>query len=183
MELSELLKIITTENRKRKKAPLGKTKLLKLAYIIELYYKRLTGKRLTDTEWIYYLYGPWTSIYDEIISKYPFIQEKSQFSNNKEITAILIDDDLRYSAPSDLDLSIVLNKVFTKYLSASLNEILEYIYFDTEPMLHAEKRREKLFFDVVQDESYFKVKELHLTPTIKRKIEKKLAAKVQRLHG
>ena len=46
----------------------AKTKLLKLAYLAEIYYKRLTGGRLTDQQWVFWKYGPYLWDYEAMIS-------------------------------------------------------------------------------------------------------------------
>lgn len=183
MEFSELLIIIATENRKKRKPPLGKTKLLKLAYLVELYYKRLTRNRLTNTTWIYFLYGPWTEEYDDKIGKYPFTSEKNQISENTEQVAVLLDDDYRYENTLSFDINSALNSVLTKFLGKPLNDILEYVYFDTEPMLNAKSRNEVLSWDVVQDSSFFRVKELHIESKVKHDVEKKLMERKRQLNG
>jgi hypothetical protein len=183
MDLSELLIIISSENRKKRNPPLGKTKLLKLAYLVELYYKRITRNRLTNTEWIYFLYGPWTEEYEDVLKKYPFTIEKKSGIEKKEQEPVLLDDEFRYKSENSFDFNTALNNVLTKFLSKSLNDILEYVYFDTEPMLNAKNRKEILSWDVVQDSSYFRIKELHVDKKIKNEVEKKLFEKKRLLNG
>src|SRR5258708_2461607 len=47
----------------------NKTKLLKLLYLADIEQFRVTGQTLTGFEWIYYLYGPWTSEYDQLLKQ------------------------------------------------------------------------------------------------------------------
>jgi len=183
MEFSELLIIIATENRKKRNPPLGKTKLLKLAYLVELYYKRLTRNRLTNTNWVYFLYGPWTEEYDVKIGQYPFTIEKKQITESTEQLAVLLDDDYRYENTLSFDFNNALNSVLSKFLAKPLNDILEYVYFDTEPMLNAQNRNEVLSWDVVQDSSFFRVKELRIDNKVKNDVEKKLMERKRQLNG
>lgn len=183
MELSELLIAISTENRKKRNAPLGKTKLLKLAYLVELYYKRITQQRLTNTEWVYFLYGPWTSEYDETLQKYPFNIEKKQIADDKEQSAVLLDDEYRYEEVNSFEFNTALNNVLVKFLNKPLNDILEYVYFDTEPMLNVRNRSEILSWDVVQNTTFFRVRELHIDVKVKNEVEKKLLERKRQLNG
>src|SRR5437879_4243988 len=47
----------------------NKTKLLKLLYLADIEHFRATGETLTGFDWIYYLYGPWTPEYDDLLKQ------------------------------------------------------------------------------------------------------------------
>lgn len=69
MDIFDLIAIISKQYKEKIGIAPAKTKLLKLAYLAEVYYTRLTGKRLTDQEWVFWKYGPYFWEYEEIISK------------------------------------------------------------------------------------------------------------------
>jgi hypothetical protein len=45
----------------------NKTKLLKLLYLVDIEHYRRFGKTLTEFDWKFYLYGPWTAEYDGLL--------------------------------------------------------------------------------------------------------------------
>src|SRR5437867_6963402 len=47
----------------------NKTKLLKLLYLADIEHVRSNGETLTGFDWIYYLYGPWTAEYDNLLKQ------------------------------------------------------------------------------------------------------------------
>ena len=66
MEFKDLLiSILKSYYQRYSKWP-SKTRLLKLAYLIDLFYKRRFGTRLLSNTWIYYLYGPYITDYDSV---------------------------------------------------------------------------------------------------------------------
>jgi hypothetical protein len=63
-----------------------------------------------------------------------------------------------------------------------LNELLDYVYFETEPMINAEERGELLNFDVVFPREHFMVKEYKINPAQGAKILKKVKAWKEKNH-
>src|ERR1017187_7831021 len=47
----------------------NKTKLLKLMYLADIENYRATGETLTGFDWIFYLYGPWSTEYDTLLKQ------------------------------------------------------------------------------------------------------------------
>ncbi|MHA1409821.1 MAG: type II toxin-antitoxin system antitoxin SocA domain-containing protein [Candidatus Odinarchaeia archaeon] len=153
---------------------MSKTKLLKLAYLVELFYYRKYSKRLSGVDWIYFKFGPWFKGYDEIISEKPFSIKKSDEYN---LVDIEIDD---YSKP-DLDISEkeMINKVIFEFGHMELNDILDFIYFETEPMIEVGQRGEKLNFSKVKPADYYKIKRLKVDESVKRALRKEFREKLK----
>jgi uncharacterized phage-associated protein len=63
MRIEDLIYAIAKEFRQRNNYFLGRTKLIKLTYLAEVFYKRNTGKRLTDANWIFWKFGPYLMEY------------------------------------------------------------------------------------------------------------------------
>ena len=51
------------------KKPILKTRLIKLAYLVEVEYYRLFGERISNTKWIYYKYGPYVDGYNKMLKR------------------------------------------------------------------------------------------------------------------
>lgn len=171
MKFKELIKSILYLLNERG-AKIQKTKLLKLAYLSELYYFRKYRERLTETVWIYYKYGPYVEEYDSILNEKEFVLNQNNSSDFQNI-------ELTYTTKIEIPLNIksILNFVLSKYAQEALPEILEHIYFDTEPMMNIERRGEKLDFNTVLSEDFFKTKDITITKNIKKKIKKMLEKK------
>jgi len=60
-----------------------KTKIVKACYLLESEYFDKTGKRLTNIEYIYYLYGPYSRKINNVLIKNPNFVIESKMSKNK----------------------------------------------------------------------------------------------------
>ena len=172
MEFKNLLIDLIIKYKKKYEKLLSKTKLLKLAYLVELFYYRKHLKRLTDVDWIYFKFGPWFKGYDEILNEEPFSIKQSEEYN-------LIEVELgKYREPKlDISENEMINKVTFEFGHLDLNDILDFIYFETEPMIEAEHRGEKLSFENVKPADYYKVKKLTVGDSVKRKLRKQFSEK------
>jgi len=132
-----------------------KTKLLKLLYLFDIEYYRAHHETFTGFNWIYYELGPWTQEYynlldqverDEALIAYPSAKPDydTKFYKAREFVDIfgLLDNH------SDEGL---LRTVLNAWGNKTTAEILEYVYFETEPMLSGQ-RYQPLDFSLVSPE-------------------------------
>jgi hypothetical protein len=120
---------------------LNKTKLLKLMYLADIEHFRAHRKTLTGFTWIFFLYGPWAAEYDTLIAdleRHDFIEIESWESGG-------ISGD-RLKTSEDRNLEAVLESATEYYRvkhhvdtwsDRNLSELLDYVYFDTDPMRDA----------------------------------------------
>lgn len=178
MKLSKILEAILKEHGDS----LPKTKLLKLAYLTDLTFVRRFRKRIIDETWIYYLYGPYIARYDEILGEGPF--EIIEVETEDETTAQLVTlEGFQSKNELELELSLIIQKVVSEYGEMPLKELLNYIYFETEPMMNAKRRMEELDFGTVQDEAFYKVKELKISPEDEKEIRERFREKIKKIRG
>jgi len=178
MKLSKIVEAILKEHGNS----IPKTKLLKLAYLVDLIHFRRFSKRIIDETWIYYLYGPYVLKYDEILTDGPF--EIEEVETEEETTAQLVTLEGSQSRTKlELELSLIIQKVVSEYGERSLKELLNYIYFETEPMMNAKRRMEKLDFGTVQNEAFYKVKALKINPEDKEEIRNRFREKIKKFRG
>ena len=130
----------------------NKTKLLKFLYLADIAYYRAKGEMLTCFHWIFHLYGPWTSDFDPIVSdmvgkqlisvtEWEHDEGEAQYfkTENKVDLNDLIDNlDAQHELSLELD----------SWADKPLGELLDHIYFETEPMRDA-KRGSSLDFRTV----------------------------------
>lgn len=128
----------------------SKTKLLKLLYLFDIEWYRTHQQTFTGFNWQFYLLGPWTDEYDPTLDKYEgngIDREKIKDAYGTEF--ISTSDTVR---PRDLfatrEEEILLEDLVRTWAKVPTEEILNHIYFRTEPMDEA-VRYEKLDFTKV----------------------------------
>jgi len=134
----------------------GKTKLLKLAYLIELDYYRKKRERLTDKKWIYYKFGPYVFDFDKVL------EAKDLFTVDdlsNEFTKVTLNNWVDLPEISSDILKLITHCV-RRYGDWGLNQLLDLIYFNTEPMMKVIERFEELDFSVSEYAEKLKIKKI-----------------------
>lgn len=157
MDIFDLIATMSIHYREKIGIPPANTKLLKLAYLAEVYYKRLTRERLTNQEWVFWKYGPYFWEYEELISN-ETIFIKPDTTN--DFFPVEVRDDYRPKEISMYEHNAVVRAL--EYTEDDLYQILDFVYFDTEPMMKAKKRGEILDFDSVMSEEFYAVKQYEI---------------------
>jgi hypothetical protein len=125
------------------------TRLVKLMYVTELEYFRLRHERLTDLDWTFYLFGPYPLSLRSFLGE-PEIETK-EWRSGKTSKSIVRDEETFMKAKAELDLEAIITRVVKTWGDADLNQLLDYVYFETEPMQNA-KRGDLLDFSTVAPE-------------------------------
>jgi uncharacterized phage-associated protein len=127
--------------------PVGKVRITKLLYLLDLEYYRDHGSTFTGLNWIYYKYGPYTAEIDDVLSQVGIKLEEEAFTSKKSIKRLMVSESVSaYSV--DTHLENYLHRIWTAWGMESLPRLLDFVYFETEPMLDA-KRGEPLNFNKV----------------------------------
>lgn len=141
MNIKDLLYIISREFKERNNYWPSRTKLIKLAYLAEIFYKRQTGKRLTDSKWIFWKYGPYLMEYPDLLSSNAFVKAEDDDFQPVEV-------DREYSPPYiEVDEKTAISKAMD-FADEDLNDLLDFVYFDTEPMMNVSSRGKNLTLTV-----------------------------------
>ena len=180
MTFKDLLIAILIEYRTRWGRPPNKTRLLKLAYLVDVFHARRFGRPLLDEPWVYYLYGPYRFDYDETISAPPFEVEEKDYEGDKTATSVTIGREAATPAV-EIEVKGLIAQAVHEFGTLALNELLDYVYFETEPMMAAERRKERLDFSTVQPDSYYKTLELVIDSKAEERLRKEFRAKVKKL--
>ncbi|NQV17344.1 MAG: DUF4065 domain-containing protein [Armatimonadetes bacterium] len=151
----------------------GKTRLLKIAYLVELFYYRNEMKRLTNEEWIFYKFGPYLMNYDNILNdKKIFVVEDIK----DDFTKVTLNESATIPVlPSEI--SLIINHSVKKYGNMDFYKLLDYVYYDTEPMIDVNKRLDKLDFSSVKPQKYYEIKEFKNLDKILEKLNFKYQEK------
>jgi len=160
-----------------------KTKLLKLLYLLDIESFRDNHETLTRFDWIFYLYGPWTPQYDEVLDQLVAagkIQLNHSDRGDKEAVFV--------NATVAVELSTVFphikdelraRRILEIWRDRPLGELLDYVYFHTAPMREAE-RGDPLSFEMILNEEspvdYRRIPSSSSPEELKKKRKRFLAA-------
>ncbi len=132
-----------------------KTKLLKLLYLCDVEYYRIFRRLLTGFQWKFFHLGPWTREFDpllkELIASGVLAESRSRtefetrlLETFEEFELAKIFGTLREETP--------VKRVLDRWAESSTGEILDYVYFYTEPMEHG-IRNEPLDFTSIAEQA------------------------------
>ncbi|MCZ6653218.1 MAG: Panacea domain-containing protein [Planctomycetota bacterium] len=134
---------------REKHAPLGQTLATKLLYIIEWDHYKHHQRRLTDVSWVFLHYGPWSPELSSLLRADFAMQDDFQDWGNFQ-PVVYTENKLDYhkvTLPAELKLSV--NCIIEQFAERPMPEILDFVYYDTEPMRSAQERGEALDFSTI----------------------------------
>jgi uncharacterized protein YwgA len=119
----------------------NKTKLLKLLYLADIEHFRSSGTTLTGFEWKFHFYGPWSQEFDsllEILENQALISLDAWSAGGREGSRIRLNDgrDLNKVIRNTDEFFRVQHQIDC-WADRALPELLDYVYFETEPMAAA----------------------------------------------
>lgn len=125
---------------KDKESNLSKTKLLKLLYLFDVEYYRLHQQTFTGFQWKFFHLGPWTNEIDPLLDELvhsgelvPKPYSTQEYDSYNYESAEETDIGSRFTSVRDEG---VLKRVLVTWAERPVGEILDYVYFHTEPMEH-----------------------------------------------
>jgi hypothetical protein len=136
-DLRALVAYIVARARSRD-CTLTRTKLVKLLYLIDVERVRSRRDPLTGLEWVFYHYGPYA---------FELINTLDEMESGPGLVASPYYDSILYrAAPGAPDgenwnaaTKNLVDNVIDEYASRGLNELLDYVYFQTGPMVGAQR--------------------------------------------
>ena len=132
----------------------GKTKLVKLLYLIDVENYRIRSTTISGLEWRFYHYGPYAFEIDDALSELeldiPQDSVRTGKGHKATVFRLIREHRPRLSEhlPSSRELRIV-NKVIRDWGETDLSPLLNHVYFYTEPMKHA-NRGDVLDFSTIE---------------------------------
>jgi hypothetical protein len=133
-----------------------KTKLLKLLYLCDVEYYRVHRKTLTGFEWKFFHLGPWAREFDTLLEELT-----AQGTLLESVGSRPEFDTKFYRTPEPYDLDRLFASyreqwpvkiVLDRWGGSSTAEILDYVYFHTEPVEHG-IRHEPLDFTRIPEQT------------------------------
>jgi len=152
MNLTKLVQAILSRARERG-GYVNKTKLVKYLYLFDVAAVRRRGHTLTGFAWIFFHYGPWTPEFEDL---YKDLRTSGTITIRPSDRADFDTEFLSAPVQVELDeiiddptLEFTLKHIIDEWADVRLGEMLDFVYFHTEPMLNA-SRGERLDFDTVR---------------------------------
>jgi hypothetical protein len=154
-----------------KNYPVGKTQLVKYLYLVELDYFKDYKKRLTDLEWIFYHYGPYAFELESVLESKEFSVQVVLLPNERSYKRFAVAEAIpAYKDIVDTKVSLIIKRIVGQWGNKQLQELLDYVYFETEPMLTVERRGQVLDFSTVIKEPTPQVIPLKASKEAEKKI-------------
>lgn len=143
---------------------LNKTALVKFVYLVEVEYWRRYGKPVTGLEWRFHHYGPYAAELDREIDDNPLFQVFGSRNSGYGFSPSLEWKQIEAAFNTHYDPAVkrIADDVVQQWGLETLDTVLEYVYFETEPMQDAE-RGEILDFSTIQVEEIPIRRELRLS--------------------
>ncbi|OGU31943.1 MAG: hypothetical protein A2X67_10675 [Ignavibacteria bacterium GWA2_55_11] len=134
------------------------TQLVKLLYLVEVEYYRDFSARLTDLRWLFYHYGPYALELGSVLDDKEFQQIERVNDEGRKYTQFTVEESKsKFGLRLDPKLTLVVKRVVGTWGNVRLPELLDYVYFDTEPMQAVERRGQVLDFTAVKKEINSKI--------------------------
>lgn len=166
---------------------IGRTALMKLVYLADIEHYRRYGKQATNLQWRFHHYGPYSLELDREVRALGLDIDESVFSSAQGDCAVSgyryrrVGDwkevERAFNSNYDAAARRCVDRVVEQWGLDPLPTILDYVYFETEPMQDA-RRGEMLDFSKVQPETASR------TSVAQAWLSKELASEMrQRLHA
>ena len=151
-DLKPLIAYLIDQVREKEGAP-NKTALVKLVYLVDVECCRRFGKPATGLEWRFHHYGPYSAELEQNINDNAFIDV---FGNRRSGYSFSISsewNDIHAAVNTHFGPRVkrIADEVIRQWGLEPLDTLLEYVYFETEPMQDA-RRGTILDFSVIQPE-------------------------------
>ena len=131
-----------------------KTKLLKLVYLFDVEFYRSHGRTFSGFQWKYFHLGPWTRDFDPVLDYLvssgdltEHIVERPEF--DAKVLRSATPANLRKPFDNYRD-EAILKELLDTWGPSATGEILDYVYFQTEPMEHGVRNENLDFSRILQ---------------------------------
>ncbi len=136
MELTKQLLLYLVDQLQDQNGMISKIRIVKLLYLIDVEHYRMYGKTLTNLNWEYYLYGPYTFSIDQAIHNAGLdLGQEEVVINEGRISYIYSTD-----TPQDLEdivkfpVKAMIDREIKQWAYEDTEFLLDYVYYHTEPM-------------------------------------------------
>jgi hypothetical protein len=136
---------------------IGKTKLVKLLYLLEVEFYREHHERLTSLTWVFLHYGPYPLGLDDLLESPDVEVLPKRLTDGRSFQQVTVADAPRVISGPDPAVELLARRIFLEWGGLELNRLLNYVYFETEPMMRAVRGEELDFSTVIPREPALKI--------------------------
>lgn len=140
MDLIRLVQAILTRAREQG-GYVNKTKLVKYLYLFDLEYYRRFGRTLTGFTWKFHLYGPWAKEFEDLYAEMvrrDNVRVRQGIRPELDTEFVEAGEQLELTdVVQDVMLELTFRHIVDTWADRRLGEMLDYVYFYTEPMQEA----------------------------------------------
>lgn len=139
----------------------GKVKFVKLLYLLEWLYVQQNNTRLTELNWKFWHYGPYPVDFENELRESGIDPPQFMINEDKDFY-----DFSRLNVEEyHLDHNIIklVSYVVNKWAAIDTNQLLDYVYFRTDPMFNAQRGNNINLFDYHPELHYEKPQPLSIT--------------------
>jgi hypothetical protein len=112
------------------------TRLVKILYLADLEWRRSNkGEPLSNWSWKFWLYGPYAPEIGEVFGSQEV--ESVEFKSGKACRFLIFKPSELRSGNVPNSVSKIFNSILERWGGVDLNDLLDYVYFETEPMENA----------------------------------------------
>jgi len=148
---SSLLLAYLLKEAQNNRVSLAKVALIKLLYLLEVEYFRYQRERVTGLKWLFYHYGPYPPSVEKAL-KENFTSDKKETAQGREFISLKPKRALAQrlnSEPIPAVITSLTQSIIDRWAGVKLNILLNYVYFETEPMQNV-KRGDELNFNKIK---------------------------------
>lgn len=119
----------------------GQVRTTKLVYLIECEYYAWERKRLTDLDWIFWHYGPWSPTLDKMLKSEFNMPEEQEYEAG--LFRPVVWQPPEWEQPQlkvgNVTAEGVVQRVLERFAAMPYGRLLDFVYFETAPMTNAVK--------------------------------------------
>lgn len=141
-KILDLIRAICSRVQERE-GYLNKTKLVKYLYLIDVEYYRVHKELFTGFNWVFKDFGPWAFEYNdvfEVMQRSPAFRIDEGTRPDLDTKFIRTIESLELGKViSDFDIQLNVRRIIDRWADEATAQMLNYVYFNTEPMINAER--------------------------------------------
>ena len=156
--------------------PPGQVRTTKLVYLVEYNYYGWEQKRLTDLDWVFWRYGPWSKTLSSVLTQDFHTPQENEIEPGKFRPVHWTPP--QFDRPrlkfDNVALEGIIPTVLDRFAAMPYNELLDYVYFETAPMKDAVKGQPLDFSGILKPQRFVDPVSL-LPPKVFHKLRKQFA--------
>jgi len=134
-DLQALIHEVYRQSKLQRVPPPFVTRLVKLIYLADLEWRRRHGQPLSDLTWRFLHFGPYAYEFVPVLGDPEM--EIAEFHDGRTARRFIFDAEALEEPKVPEEVRSIIAQLVRQWGDADINRLLNYVYFDTEPMEHA----------------------------------------------